>query len=232
MGILGDKLSYLPARVEQPVYGRAGWVAGRVGGEVRQVVGTPPAPRHAGDPGDQQAAARLASQHFLASPPDLYSRRGGREQDIDTQAYSESNLADNELDSEISSLFGAGESREQRLQNLHLMSPLEYAAMLKQYQEPHSSLGPDITPDSGVMVEGGGVRAVPTTRPVLAPAARPGDQADCSTAESSDSSGSFGSRGRGDSLLQRSGRYGRQYRAVPTQEGGPPGEEAGLESNR
>ena len=60
----------------------------------------------------------------------------------DSQGYSEG-LADNELDSEISSLFGpAGEGagREgSRLQNLHLMSPLEYAAMLKQYTEP--SLG-------------------------------------------------------------------------------------------
>ena len=63
----------------------------------------------------------------------------------DSQGYSEG-LADNELDSEISSLFGPtggtgeGGGREgSRLQNLHLMSPLEYAAMLKQYTEP--SLG-------------------------------------------------------------------------------------------
>ena len=61
-----------------------------------QVLGTPPASRHlpqhrpesrgegrsfqssdvsALRPGDQQAA-RLAGQHFLASPPDLHSRRG------------------------------------------------------------------------------------------------------------------------------------------------------------
>ena len=58
----------------------------------------------------------------------------------DSQGYSEG-LADNELDSEISSLFGPGEGGREgsRLQNLHLMSPLEYAAMLKQYTEP--SLG-------------------------------------------------------------------------------------------
>ena len=57
------------------------------------MLGTPPAARHIPQkrpesregrpyqpgeplrPGDQQAAARLAGQHFLASPPDLHSRR-------------------------------------------------------------------------------------------------------------------------------------------------------------
>ena len=62
-------------------------------------------------------------------------------------------MADNELDSEISSLFGGGDGREAKLQNLHLMSPLEYAAMLKQYTEPCGILGQDITPDSGVVVD-------------------------------------------------------------------------------
>ena len=37
-------------------------------------------------------------------------------------------FADSELDSEISSLFSYG----REVPNLHLMSPLEYAAMLKQ----------------------------------------------------------------------------------------------------
>ena len=103
----------------------------------------------------------MAGQHFLASPPDLRSGRqrghqqlGDEDSDITTQ-YSEG-LADNELDSEISSLFGAGDGRDARLQNLHLMSPLEYAAMLKQYteySEPVGVLGQDITPDSGVVVD-------------------------------------------------------------------------------
>ena len=80
---------------------------------------------------------------------------GDEDSDITTQ-YSEG-LADNELDSEISSLFGgAGDGRDARLQNLHLMSPLEYAAVLKQYteySEPVGVLGQDITPDSGVVVD-------------------------------------------------------------------------------
>ena len=127
-----------------------------------QVLGTPTSGRHNAD-GDRQAAARLAGQHYLASPPDLHSRRGQRSQDNGdddsdyqpsqaTQGYSDA-LADNELDSEISSLFGGGEGREARLGNLHLMSPLEYAAMLKQYTEPSGLLGQDITPDSGVVVD-------------------------------------------------------------------------------
>ena len=129
---------------------------------VLQVLGTPTSGRHNAD-GDRQAAARLAGQHYLASPPDLHSRRGQRSQDNGdddsdyqpsqaTQGYSDA-LADNELDSEISSLFGGGEGREARLGNLHLMSPLEYAAMLKQYTEPSGLLGQDITPDSGVVVD-------------------------------------------------------------------------------
>ena len=102
----------------------------------------------------------MAGQHFLASPPDIHSGRqrghplGDEDSDVTTQ-YSEG-LADNELDSEISSLFGAGDGRDARLQNLHLMSPLEYAAMLKQYteySEPVGVLGQDITPDSGVVVD-------------------------------------------------------------------------------
>ena len=68
------------------------------------------------------------------------------------QGYNDG-LADNELDSEVSSLFGGGDNREAKLQNLHLMSPLEYAAMLKQYTEPCGVLGQDITPDSGVVMD-------------------------------------------------------------------------------
>ena len=55
------------------------------------------------------------------------------------------------MDSEISSLFGPGEGggREgSRLQNLHLMSPLEYAAMLKQYTEPSLGVLGQVAPTS------------------------------------------------------------------------------------
>ncbi len=50
-------------------------------------------------------------------------------------------FADSELDSEISSLFSYG----REVPNLHLMSPLEYAAMLKQVPQllgPSSSSRP------------------------------------------------------------------------------------------
>ena len=124
-----------------------------------QVLGTPTAGRHGGD-GDRQAAARLAGQHHLASPPDLASRHrrpDTDQEDSEAGLYTETgSLADNELDSEISSLFGAGDrEREGRLQNLHLMSPLEYSAAMKQYTggEPPGILGQDITPDSGVVVD-------------------------------------------------------------------------------
>ena len=129
--------------------------------KIFQVIGTP----GSGGDGDRQAAARLAGQHYLSSPPDMRSggRRGQPRSELDedsdlTTQYSEG-LADNELDSEISSLFGAGDVRgDPRLQNLHLMSPLEYAAMLKQYTEYSEPVGPgvlgqDITPDSGVVVD-------------------------------------------------------------------------------
>ena len=118
MGLLGDKLSYLPG-TEEPLYERRPF-SSRHGGEVRQVMGTPTSGRH-----NHQAAARLAGQHFLASPPDL--QRRGQILEGEEEA---------ELDSEISSLFG-----EER--NLHLMSPMEYAAVL----------GQDITPDSGVVMD-------------------------------------------------------------------------------
>ena len=124
--------------------------------KIFQVIGTP----GSGGDGDRQAAARLAGQHYLSSPPDMRSggRRGQPRSELDedsdlTTQYSEG-LADNELDSEISSLFGAGDVRgDPRLQNLHLMSPLEYAAMLKQHTSPPGILGQDITPDSGVVVD-------------------------------------------------------------------------------
>jgi len=101
--------------------------------------------------GDQQAA-RLAGN--LASPPWRGSSRR-REDESDPASSSRENTQqmglESELDSEISSLF----SYEQRdVKNLHLMSPLEYAAMLKQqYTEPTGPLGKDITPDSGVVVD-------------------------------------------------------------------------------
>ena len=131
-----------------------------------------------------------------------------------------------ELDSEISSLFG-----EER--NLHLMSPMEYAAVL----------GQDITPDSGVVMdsrihsrvshlnqlfsshlteyflqerERDGLDVKSKRENFLASsrvmAAAKNEAANEST-ESSDSS-SFGSRGKNDSLLHRNGRYIR----VPTNE--------------
>jgi len=279
LGLIGDKLSYLPNNSEaksypqsqpgeEPIYERRADIYGRLPfgtrlqGEIRQVLGTPPASRHlpqhrpesrgegrtyqssdvsALRPGDQQAA-RLAGQHFLASPPDLHSRRGhprdkgeGVDETFDsdiqssvdqypsqaTQGYNEG-LADNELDSEISSLFGGGDSREAKLQNLHLMSPLEYAAMLKQYTEPCGILGQDITPDSGVVVDSRNhskerenhdarqrrENFMVSSRAMSAPKHEIID-----STESSDSSGSTsGSRGRNDSLLLRNGRY----RRVPT----------------
>jgi len=278
-GILGDKLNYLPQNPEQrnyppsqhnqePIYERRADLYGRLPfgtrlqGEIRQVLGTPPATRHAplkrpdsrGEgriyptteqsalrPGDQQAA-RLAGQHYLASPPDLNSRRGHQRERGDpiddtldsdiqssvdqypsqaTQGYNEG-LADNELDSEISSLFGGGDGREARLQNLHLMSPLEYAAMLKQYTEPCGILGQDITPDSGVVVdsrnhskerESHDARQRRDNFVVSSRAISNPKHEIIDSNESSDSSGSSsGSRGRNDSLLLRNGRYKR----VPT----------------
>ena len=112
-------------------------------------MGTPTSGRHQSD-GDRQAAARLAGQHYLASPPDIGSRRGQprSHEETDFSDY----IADNELDSEISSLFGT--DREARLQNLHLLSPMEYSAAMKQYTgEAPGVLGQDITPDSGVVVD-------------------------------------------------------------------------------
>ena len=107
-------------------------------GEVRQVLGTPTSGRH-----NHQAAARLAGQHFLASPPDIHSARRGER----LEGGEDPDLADTEVDSEISSLFGGERDlRDPRLQNLHLMSPLEYAAR-------PGILGQDITPDSGVVMD-------------------------------------------------------------------------------
>ena len=120
-----------------------------------QVLGTPTAGRHGGD-GDRQAAARLAGQHHLASPPDLASRHrrpDTDQEDSEAGLYTETgSLADNELDSEISSVWGPGPG-EARLPGLALVSPLEYAAIMKQYTEPSLVLGQDITPDSGVVVD-------------------------------------------------------------------------------
>jgi len=274
-------LNYLPQNPEQkvypsnqhnqePIYERRADLYGRLPfgtrlqGEIRQVLGTPPAGRHVPQkrpesrgegrsyqssdqsalrPGDQQAA-RLAGQHYLASPPDLHSRRGHQRErgepadetfdsDIQssvdqypsqaTQGYNEG-LADNELDSEISSLFGGGDGREAKLQNLHLMSPLEYAAMLKQYTEPCGILGQDITPDSGVVVDSRNhskerdnhdARQRRDNFVVSSRAMSNPKQEILDSTESSDSSGSTsGSRGRNDSLLLRNGRY----RRVPTSE--------------
>ena len=119
-----------------------------------KVMGTPTSGRHGQSDGDRQAAARLAGQHYLASPPDIGSRRGQLRAQPGEEDFSDY-IADNELDSEISSLFGAGDrEREARLQNLHLMSPLEYSAAMKQHTgEPPGVLGQDITPDSGVVVD-------------------------------------------------------------------------------
>ena len=120
---------------------------------VVQVMGTPTSGRHQSD-GDRQAAARLAGQHYLASPPDIGSRRGQpRSQPGSHEEDFSDYIADNELDSEISSLFGA--DREARLQNLHLLSPMEYSAAMKQVYtgEAPGVLGQDITPDSGVVVD-------------------------------------------------------------------------------
>ena len=119
------------------------------------MLGTPTAGRHGGD-GDRQAAARLAGQHHLASPPDLASRHrrpDTDQEDSEAGLYTETgSLADNELDSEISSVWGPGPG-EPRLPGLALVSPLEYAAIMKQYTEPSLVLGQDITPDSGVVVD-------------------------------------------------------------------------------
>lgn len=207
MGLLGDKLSYLPG-TEEPLYERRPF-SSRLQGEVRQVLGTPTSGRH-----NHQAAARLAGQHFLASPPDLHSNRRGGRGEGEEEA---------ELDSEISSLFG-----EER--NLHLMSPMEYAAVL----------GQDITPDSGVVMDSrihsrvSPLNLLPSfiliqhflqdrerdsldvkskRENLLASSRAAKNEAANESTESSDSS-SFGSRGRNDSLLQRNGRYIR----VPTNE--------------
>ena len=89
------------------------------------MLGTPTAGRH-GD-GDRQAAARLAGQHHLASPPDLASRHrrpDTDQEDSEAGLYTETgSLADNELDSEISSVWGPGPG-EPRLPGLALVSPL------------------------------------------------------------------------------------------------------------
>jgi len=124
---------------------------------------------------DQQAA-RLAGQHFLASPPDMPRQASSYslgckdkqnmydEGDSNIQSsldqcssqisqYYNDGLADSELDSEVSTLFEARQQPGAQLKNIHLMSPLEYAAMLKQYTEPCTLLGQDVTPDSGVVMD-------------------------------------------------------------------------------
>lgn len=90
-----------------------------------------------------------------------------------TQGYSEG-LADNELESEVSSIFGAESQILPTIPDLttngqdsHVVSPLEYSAMLKLYgstadtgggpkampQQP--STVKDVTPDSGVVADNG-----------------------------------------------------------------------------
>jgi len=269
-GILGDKLSYLPGALEQeplydrrpengqePLYERRADLLNKMpfgsrlgGGEIRQVMGTPPVNRHRpesrGGETQEGVGARLAGQHFLSSPPDLHTRRGHRNHELGaefddsdvhsdqfnsqaTQGYSEG-LADNELDSEISSLFGPNDGGRDgsRLQNLHLMSPLEYAAMLKQYTEPSLGvLGQDITPDSGVVVDSrnhskerdASGEAKSRRENFVSGRSRGGSKqaaAEESSGESSSKTStgsSSGSRGRNDSLLLRNGRY----RRVPTE---------------
>ena len=103
------------------------------------------------------------------------------------------------------------------------MSPLEYAAMLKQYTEPSLGvLGQDITPDSGVVVdsrnhskEREGTEAKTRRDNFVSGSRRVGSkqqEVEESSGESSSGSSS-GSRGRNDSLLLRNGRY----RRVPTE---------------
>lgn len=101
------------------------------------------------------------------------------------------------------------------------MSPLEYAAMLKQYTEPSLGvLGADITPDSGVLVDSRNHSKerdgeAKHRRENFVKSRKSGSkqpEVEESSGESSSGSSS-GSRGRNDSLLLRNGRY----RRVPTE---------------
>lgn len=121
--------------------------------------------------GMEVQAARLAGN--LASPPwhgaarrrddDLRNREDdikareddirSREDDLESDNTQHMGL-ESELDSEISSLFSYNDHPQRGVKNLHLVSPLEYAALLKQqYSDPPGLLGKDITPDSGVVVD-------------------------------------------------------------------------------
>lgn len=116
--MLGDKHSYLP-QSQEPLYERRSDLLAKApfgtrlgGGEIRQVLGTPPVGRHrwvlegrqkitfptrpdSRQEGREQelgVGARLAGQHFLSSPPDLHRRgprgheAGGEAEDSDVQS--------------------------------------------------------------------------------------------------------------------------------------------------
>ena len=70
-----------------------------------------------------------------------------------TQGYSEG-LADNELESEVSSIFGVENPVEMPRNSESHISPLEYSAMLKLYRSAainNKQSLKDTTPDSGVV---------------------------------------------------------------------------------
>ncbi|XP_023338915.1 uncharacterized protein LOC111709480 [Eurytemora carolleeae] len=156
------------------IYGRLPF-NGRLQGEVQ---GTPPASRAGkvawqGQPtypqqssyqdpnlvfSDSQLFQDQSGQIYAVQPylPEQYN--GGppfhptqyRDDIYDDKQFDEYEGMESEIDSELSSLF----SYDRDIKNLHLISPLEYAAMLKQqYTEPSGVLGKDITPDSGVIMD-------------------------------------------------------------------------------
>ena len=60
-----------------------------------KVMGTPTSGRHGQSDGDRQAAARLAGQHYLASPPDSGPRRGQLRAQPGEEDFSD-HIADND----------------------------------------------------------------------------------------------------------------------------------------